>query len=450
MADTTPSIIRLMDSSGTVVMDSVSAEYEDSFSLESFEDLVDMHYECEPKGSRSFVIARVQTWDHKQPEKAFYSYYSAYQLNKILFQTQVYLGKKLIHRLHVLNPLTNTDIIGNVQYFMVKVKPPSAESDQSSGLNNKGGPGGGGRDKVNIIATAVHEDDEGRGDDEESGAGGGGGGGEEGGGTKERPISPATRPSSAPTLGGGDRRKKGLSINTNVTLPREYGVIVPPSPTVREIESGSTTSWTMAAPSVGQISEEEFPSVGPGPQRRKFSMVTLGLKSPYVGGNASPRKGSPLKVGVDLEENVEMKHTDSTTNKPPNLIVTSPPSSRGRATSFSIGPTDPDTPFIPAPTGPRRHSTQTPSLTTPVITRPPPPMIQMRANTKNNRKVIAVGTVTQFAVPVPRDQLGKVLLPTARSRRRALSYVNAVTASGAPASFEEWLELVRGDLRRGE
>ena len=68
-AEPPPPIIRLMDSSGTIVMDSVSAEYEDSFSLESFEDLVNMHYECEPKGSRSFVIARVQTWDHKQPEK---------------------------------------------------------------------------------------------------------------------------------------------------------------------------------------------------------------------------------------------------------------------------------------------------------------------------------------------------------------------------------------------
>ena len=65
------------------------------------------------------IIARVQTWDHKQPDRAFYSYYHAHHLNKTLFQTQVYLDKKLIHRLHVLNPLTNTDIIGNVLYFMV-------------------------------------------------------------------------------------------------------------------------------------------------------------------------------------------------------------------------------------------------------------------------------------------------------------------------------------------
>ncbi|KAI8834298.1 hypothetical protein BC829DRAFT_70821 [Chytridium lagenaria] len=106
--------------SGSRVLDSVSTEYEDSFCLESFGDLITYHAESEPKGEKAFIIARVQTWDPKQPDKAFYSYYDAFQLNKILFQTQVYLGKKLIHRLHVLNPLTNTDIIGNVQYFMVK------------------------------------------------------------------------------------------------------------------------------------------------------------------------------------------------------------------------------------------------------------------------------------------------------------------------------------------
>jgi hypothetical protein len=54
-------------------------------------------------------------------------------LNRLLFQTQVYLEKKLIHRLHVLNPLTNTDIIGNVLYFMVmgKSKKSTAQSPVS-------------------------------------------------------------------------------------------------------------------------------------------------------------------------------------------------------------------------------------------------------------------------------------------------------------------------------
>lgn len=81
-------------------------------------------------GSKCFIIARVQTWDHKKPDKAYYSYYNAYHINKILFRTQMYMGKKLIHRLHVLNPLTNTDIIGHVQYFMVRRKTKADEKQQ--------------------------------------------------------------------------------------------------------------------------------------------------------------------------------------------------------------------------------------------------------------------------------------------------------------------------------
>ncbi|KAI8913536.1 hypothetical protein EDD86DRAFT_187730 [Gorgonomyces haynaldii] len=112
-------IIRLLESDGETIMDSVSAEYEDSFCLDTFGDLAKSHAQADPKGTKSFIIARVQTWDPKQPEKAFYSYYNAFHLNKVLFQTQNYMGKRYIHRLHVLNPLTNSDIIGNVLYFQI-------------------------------------------------------------------------------------------------------------------------------------------------------------------------------------------------------------------------------------------------------------------------------------------------------------------------------------------
>jgi hypothetical protein len=100
----TPSVIRLLDSSGVTLLDSLCTEYEDSFTLETFRESI-LAYSQQGK---QFIIARVQTYDPKQPNKTFYSYYNAYNLNKILFQTQVYLEKRLIHRLHVLNPLTNT------------------------------------------------------------------------------------------------------------------------------------------------------------------------------------------------------------------------------------------------------------------------------------------------------------------------------------------------------
>jgi hypothetical protein len=110
-------LIRLLD--GDKLLDCVDGQYEDSISIESFSSIIQAHEECEPKGTKHSIIARVQTWDKKQPEKAYYSYYDAYQLNKILFKTQVYLNQKVIHRLQVLNPLTNTDIIGNVLYFII-------------------------------------------------------------------------------------------------------------------------------------------------------------------------------------------------------------------------------------------------------------------------------------------------------------------------------------------
>ncbi|KAJ3373278.1 hypothetical protein GGF31_000711 [Allomyces arbusculus] len=146
-----PEFIRLLDPSGATVLDSVAVDYEDSFCLDTFGELVAAHAAlplpvstkpgvlpgpagyvapANPDGSRNraFILARVQTWDHRQPDKAYYSYYAAHHLNKILFQTQFYLGRKLIHRIHVLNPLTNTDIIGNVLYFIVKPRDPAPPS----------------------------------------------------------------------------------------------------------------------------------------------------------------------------------------------------------------------------------------------------------------------------------------------------------------------------------
>ena len=58
-----------MDSSGANMLDSISGEYEDSFSLETFEDLCKAHFEEEPVNTKGFIVARVQTWDPKQPEK---------------------------------------------------------------------------------------------------------------------------------------------------------------------------------------------------------------------------------------------------------------------------------------------------------------------------------------------------------------------------------------------
>lgn len=62
-------IIHLLDETGKILIDSISAEYEDSFCLESFGELTKTHANIEPKDSRAFIIARVQSCDPKQPDK---------------------------------------------------------------------------------------------------------------------------------------------------------------------------------------------------------------------------------------------------------------------------------------------------------------------------------------------------------------------------------------------
>ena len=75
-------IIQLFDNDGQKLLDSVSTEYEDSFSLETFGDLAVLHAVSPPAGTKSFIIARVQTWDPKQPEKVFL----VHQANLFLLQ----------------------------------------------------------------------------------------------------------------------------------------------------------------------------------------------------------------------------------------------------------------------------------------------------------------------------------------------------------------------------
>jgi hypothetical protein len=192
--------IRLLDSTRETVIDSIDVEYEDSFCLESFGDLAQAFYDYEDdkrsQGTSGFIIARCQTWDHKQPGKMFWSYYNAFHLNKILFQTQVYLGRKLIHRLHVLNPLTNTDIIGNIQYFKVGKK-------QSLAVPIPG---------ITVIA-------------------------EEG----EIEMTPASSP---------DSKQQG-SLRIDTESPKKSRVSRgQQSATVREIETGVSQKWTLASSSV--------------------------------------------------------------------------------------------------------------------------------------------------------------------------------------------------------
>jgi hypothetical protein len=60
-------LIRLLDSKGSDLLDCISGDYEDSFCLESFEDLSRLYADAD--ANKGFIIARVQTVDPKQPGK---------------------------------------------------------------------------------------------------------------------------------------------------------------------------------------------------------------------------------------------------------------------------------------------------------------------------------------------------------------------------------------------
>ena len=115
------------------LLDSLVADYEDIFTFDTFKSLILSHHEHE----KALLIARVTTGTINTQtntiENVFYSYYNAYNLNKVIFRTQRSGFKMLLHRLAVLNPLNNLEIIGNVEYFKVipSILTPISVSPQS-------------------------------------------------------------------------------------------------------------------------------------------------------------------------------------------------------------------------------------------------------------------------------------------------------------------------------
>ncbi|KAJ3078196.1 hypothetical protein HK102_004670, partial [Quaeritorhiza haematococci] len=92
----------------------LDAQNEDPFTLEPFVNLIKQHVE---KG-KDFILARVTTADPNDSMHLYHSYYSAHNINKVLFRTQPEEG--LLHRMKAKNPLNNMYILGDVQYYAIK------------------------------------------------------------------------------------------------------------------------------------------------------------------------------------------------------------------------------------------------------------------------------------------------------------------------------------------
>ncbi|KAI9346914.1 hypothetical protein BDR26DRAFT_799832 [Obelidium mucronatum] len=374
-------VIRLLDSKGERVLDSVSAEYEDSFCLETFGDLIAAHDDCEPKGTRSFIIARVQTWDHKQPDSKFFSYYNAYHLNKILFQTQIYLDKKLIHRLNVLNPLSNTDIIGNVQYFMVKTSRKSTCR----------------MSKAAAAAVISKNPDPAR-------------------PASSISVNPPLFPPTVTATTTSGTKKPEISIKTAPKFlaphPNSNNDLPPPSPSVQKIEAGDPSSWTISSPSVANVFDEENIS-GPRAPNNTPSSATAG----GIVGKLAKRLSHLTTTTTTTKQQQQKGHN--------NLNKVDIETGQNHPQSYTIK-----------------------ALVSPVHLQQQPQM-SLGRGLQNAKVGIPEGSITRFARPVSMNDAA--LIPaTQKSRRRALSYLNAMNATGQAVSFEDWVLMVKGDKAVGQ
>jgi len=79
---------------------------EEPFTLESWLSLLHAHID----NNKQLLLARVTTLDGLK------YHYQAHALNKIMFRR---VGEQYLFRVSTLNPLTNTEIAGNVEYFQV-------------------------------------------------------------------------------------------------------------------------------------------------------------------------------------------------------------------------------------------------------------------------------------------------------------------------------------------
>ena len=102
------------------VVDRLDVEMEDPFVLESFDSLIQAHFDL----GMDFILARVVSSTHptasdiKSKDNIYVNYYAAHQINKSLFRTQPDEG--LLHRMKTKNPMNNLNIVGDVHYFVVK------------------------------------------------------------------------------------------------------------------------------------------------------------------------------------------------------------------------------------------------------------------------------------------------------------------------------------------
>ncbi|KAJ3385697.1 hypothetical protein HDU92_002924 [Lobulomyces angularis] len=113
------SIIEVLGKDGNNI-DTLDSSYIDPFTLETIETQIQEHSAV----NKNLILARVQTLSTLNNKQYFY--YSAGQLNKVIFRKLSNPGgAHFLFRLQTLNPLTNTEILGEIEYFVFQNKKNS-------------------------------------------------------------------------------------------------------------------------------------------------------------------------------------------------------------------------------------------------------------------------------------------------------------------------------------
>lgn len=100
-------------SDSTFHLDIIDASEGEPFTLEPFKkNMLDMR-----RAGKDYIIARVTTADPNNPSLMYNYYYSAIEINKLLFKYES--DRHLLHRMRVRNPLNNMFILGQVYYYKI-------------------------------------------------------------------------------------------------------------------------------------------------------------------------------------------------------------------------------------------------------------------------------------------------------------------------------------------
>ncbi|KAH9385681.1 uncharacterized protein NEMAJ01_0577 [Nematocida major] len=94
-------------------LDVVNAEESEPFTLESFRQSILESL----KAGKEYILAKVTTSDPANASSLYNYYYSAFEINKILFKYEA--DRHLLHRMKVRNPMNNMFIMGQVYYYRI-------------------------------------------------------------------------------------------------------------------------------------------------------------------------------------------------------------------------------------------------------------------------------------------------------------------------------------------